>query len=185
MPPRALAMQLNPPWEYADFIERQRQFVTYNTASLIALVACYCVLPWAGAAKPERLPRTLLKALDGHEADFCDQYLGSFRNGCRQKFRSNLLWHHLVLTPAGDNSIVLENRNIGACGSAGCAIYVFLRQPTGAYLQVLGTQGEVGALERIGVLPTLTKGHYDIQKTWADGETKSVYRWNGLRYTEH
>jgi len=90
-----------------------------------------------------------------------------------------------VLTPSGDNAIVLENHNMGACGSAGCTIYVFLRQPNGGYLQVLGTQGNVGSLERISVLPTLTKGYFDLQKTWADGKTKSVFSWDGLRYIEH
>ena len=139
----------------------------------------------AGTARVERLPHALPKALAADEEDYCDQWSGSLRKGCRQKFRSNLLWHHVVITPAGDDAIVLESHNMGECGSAGCTIYVFVGQPNGEYAQGLGTHGDVGALERITILRTLTKGHYDIQKTWADGHTKSRYRWNGARYSVH
>lgn len=74
--------------------------------------------------------------------------------------------------------------NMGSCGSAGCSLYLFAKQSDGRFVQVLGTQGGVGHLEQVKLLSDVTKGHYDIQKIWADGKTKSTYRWNGIRYSE-
>jgi hypothetical protein len=39
-----------------------------------------------------------------------------------------------------------------------------------------------GALGEIKVLKDITKGHYNIQKTWHDGKTQTLYLRDGLRY---
>jgi hypothetical protein len=74
----------------------------------------------------------------------------------------------------------VENRNIGACGSAGCSLSLFLETAKGAFTQVLGQQGDVGD---VNVLKSVTNSYYDLQKIWDDGETTTLYKWNGRRYT--
>jgi hypothetical protein len=95
------------------------------------------------------------------------------------------LWRQLLIAPSGQAAILVESKNMGSCGSAGCSLYLFVRQPDGEFIQVLGMQGDTGALERIKVLKTVTEDHYNIQKTWADGKTHTIYQWNGMRYSAH
>jgi hypothetical protein len=38
-------------------------------------------------------------------------------------------------------------------------------------------------LDEVKVLKTIREGHYDIQKTWADGKTHTIYRWTGGQYS--
>lgn len=77
---------------------------------------------------------------------------------------------------------MVENHNVGACGSIGCSLYLFVRQQDRTFLQVLGTNGETGALADTKVLTDLTKGHFNILKTWRDGKNYTLYQWNGVRY---
>jgi len=77
----------------------------------------------------------------------------------------------------------VENPNLGACGSAGCALALFAQHDKDHYAQILGRQGQVGEPTAIAVLNTVTHGYYDLQKTWADGTTKTMYRWDGRRYS--
>jgi hypothetical protein len=73
--------------------------------------------------------------------------------------------------------------NLGFCGSARCSFYLFLHGQDEKFILVLDKYGETGAIGSIERLKTLTKGHYDLQKTWRDGRTQTIYRWNGMRYT--
>jgi hypothetical protein len=152
-----------------------------NTIGAVAVATCICVSLQGSTATS--LPAGVLQALAAREKDYCDQFLGDYKKGCDQTFRANLSWHELVITPSGQTAILVENHNMGACGSAGCALSLFIQQPDSKFIQVLGTDGEVGTLESVKVLRTVTKGHYNIQKTWHDGKTRSLYVWDGLRYS--
>jgi hypothetical protein len=118
----------------------------------------------------------------GDAKDYCDQWVGSYRSGCRDKFRRNLLWQRITITPSGEEAIVVENHNMGACGSAGCSLSLLTKAPNGTFTQILGTQGNVGTVTQIRVLKSVTSGHYDLQKTWADEKTTTLYRWSMTRY---
>jgi hypothetical protein len=137
----------------------------------------------ADGAKSKKLPPGIFKALAADEREYCDQFLGDFKKGCEQNFRASLLWHQLLIAPSGQAAILVESENVGSCGSAGCSLYLFVQQRGGEFIQVLGMQGDTGTLERIKVLKTVTKDHYNIQKTWADGKTHTIYQWNGMRYS--
>jgi hypothetical protein len=63
-------------------------------------------------------------------------------------------------------------------------VYLFVRRRDGKFIQVLGKQGETCVLRSIKVLSTLTKGHYDVSKTWSDDKTHTIYRWDGTRYVD-
>jgi hypothetical protein len=154
-----------------------------NAIGALVLVACICLSLPANDAKSKALPSGVLKALAGAEADYCDQFLGDFKKGCHETFRANLLWSELKLTPSGQKGILVESMNTGECGSAGCDLFLFVLQPDGKFAQVFGPHGDTGTLERIEVLKSVTKDHYDIQKTWADGKTHTIYQWNGRRYS--
>jgi hypothetical protein len=129
------------------------------------------------------MPPGVLKVLATDEKEYCDRFLGDFRKGCDQNFRANLLWRQFRITPSGQTAILVEIRNMGFCGSAGCSLRLFVQQPDGEFIQVLGTQGDAGTLARIEALRTVTNDHYDIQKTWADGKTRTIFQWNGVRYS--
>jgi hypothetical protein len=128
------------------------------------------------------LPSGVLKAMAGDAKDYCDQWVGSYRKGCRSKFQQNLLWRRLIITPSGLEAILVENHNLGACGSAGCSLSLFTKIGNDKFAQVLGTQGDVGKVTRIRVLNSVTNNRFDLQKTWADQQTTTVYKWNGIRY---
>lgn len=145
------------------------------------LVTCSCIFLQGGSAKSKSLPPGVLKALAADEKDYCDKFLGDFKKGCHQTFRANLLWQELVISPSRQTAILVENRE--SCGSAGCALSLFVQQPDAKFVQVLGTDGQVGTLGSVKVETTVTKDHYDIQKTWHDGKTHTIYRWDGVRYS--
>ena len=137
----------------------------------------------ANIAIAKKLPTGVLKVLTPDENEYCDRFLGDFRKGCRQSFRSHLTWRRLNIRPKGKSAILVEDGT--SCGSAGCALLLFCRQPTGEFVQVLGPYGDVGSLKRITVLGNTTRGYYDIQKTWHDGITHTIYSWDGGRYVAH
>jgi hypothetical protein len=153
-----------------------------DIVGMVALVAYGSLSQQASRAESKRLPPGVIVALAADEKQYCDQFLGDFRKGCRQKFRANLLWRQLVIAPSGQVGILVENNNLGSCGTAGCSLYLFVQQPNATFVQSLNEQGDTGVLERVTVLKTVTNSHYDIQKTWADLKTQTIYRWDGTRY---
>jgi len=153
-----------------------------GTVGSLVLLVCNLFLQ-GNTMKSEDLPSGVLKALASNEKDYCDQFLGNFKKGCRQTFRSNLTGRQLIITPSGRTAILIENRNVGTCGSSGCSIYLFVQESRGDFLQILGDARETGTLESFKVLPSSTKDHYNIQKIWRDGKTKEIYQWDGRRYS--
>ncbi len=136
-----------------------------------------------GNTELKPLPPRVLKALAADEAEYCDEFEDDFKKGCEETFRINLMWRELPVAPRGLPAVLVENRNTGFCGSAGCALSLFIQQLDAQFTQTLGKDGDVGALDRVTVLKTITDGHYNIQKTWADGKTHTIYRWRGSRYS--
>lgn len=132
-------------------------------------------------AKP--LSSGVLKALAADEAEYCDEFEDDFKKGCEETFQSNLIWRELPVAPRGLPAILVENRNTAFCGSAGCTLRLFIQRPDAQFVQILGEDGEVGDLDSVTGLKTITDGHYNIQKTWADGKTHTIYRWRGSRYS--
>jgi hypothetical protein len=127
------------------------------------------------------LPEGVLKALAADEKEYCDRFLGGYKTGCHDTFRANLEWAEEKITPGAQVAILVENKT--SCGIAGCWLGLFVQRADGKFSQVLGTDGEVGVLKNVAVLKELTNGHFDIEKTWKDEETKTIYRWNGARYS--
>jgi hypothetical protein len=149
--------------------------------SLYAILLGVCTslpLPPSGE-QLKNLPTGVLTALHTDEEEYCRQFL---KKDCHRIFRANLPWRELVISPTDQTAILVENHNMGFCGSLGCSLYLFLSQKDGKYIQVLGTQGETGALSSIKLLETVTNGHRDLQKTWRDDEMQTIYKWNGMRY---
>jgi len=160
-----------------------RGLLLASLGTFALLVVCGCIGLYGQPTESKSLPAGVYKALAADESAYCAQFLGDFKKGCRQNFRAALTWREIQVSPA-QNAILIELRNImGACGSAGCTVYVFVQRANGTFVQVLGKQGDVGELGRITVLRTTTKDHYDIQKTWRDGKTHTIYEWDGLRYS--
>jgi len=155
-----------------------------NTVGVVAVVACLCTSLQGHDEKSKSLPSGVLSALAGDENAYCEQFLGDYKKGCHQTFRANLLWLELKIAPTEQAAILVENHNIGACGSAACTLYLFVQQPNAKFVQVLRTNGDTGALGDIKVLNEVTNGHYNIQKTWRDGKTQTLYLWDGLRYKD-
>jgi len=154
-----------------------------NAAELARAKASPVVTRSLGNTETNPLPTGVLKALAGDEAEYCDQFEDGFDKGCGETFQANLMWSELRITPQGQPAILIENRNTSFCGSAGCALKLFIEQPDNRFAQILERDGEVGTLDRISVLKTTANGHYNIQKIWADGKTHTIYRWNGSRYS--
>ncbi len=153
-----------------------------NKASVVALVTCICMSVQESTAKSSKgLPPGIIKALAKDEQEYCDQF--EVKKSCHQKFRANLVWRELFITPSGQSAFLVESYNMGFCGSAGCSLYLFVRQSDANFVQVLGNSGGVGTLGHVKVLKSLTEGHYDIKKTWRDGKTTTIYRWDGARYS--
>ena len=136
-----------------------------------------------GNTEEKPLPAGVLKALLADEAEYCDGFEDDFKKGCEETFRTNLMWRELPVAPRGLPAILVENRNAGFCGSAGCALGLFIQRPDTQFDQTLEKDGEVGNLDRVTVLKTTTESHYNLQKTWADGKTHTIYRWRGSRYS--
>ena len=161
--------------------------ISMKHAAQAVLVVCLLYIATLGQQlrKPTsgKLPNNILKAMAEDESDYCDQWLDEYREGCSERFRRNLLWRTLVITPSGKTAILVENHNMGACGTAGCTLYLFALQSRNKFSQILEPDGDVGNLQKsIKVLKTVTNGYYDLQKTWADGKTTERYKWKGTRY---
>jgi hypothetical protein len=137
----------------------------------------------ADHAPSEGMPQGVVNALAADEKKYCDQFLEDFKKDCGRKFRANLSWRELLITPLGKTAILVESKNMGFCGSAGCSLYLFVQQSNGKFVQILGPHGEVGALANVKTLKTVTKGHFDLQKTWHDAKTRTTYQWNGSWYS--
>jgi len=148
---------------------------------VIGIPLLICVPPQTSPIKA--LPNGVLSKLTVLEREYCeDQFGDKFKKGCDRKFAANLKWQEVAITPTGESAILVENQNLGFCGSAGCALYLFVQKADTSYVQVLGTQGDIGTLKRFKVLEEITKEHFNVQVTWSDGKTHSIYRWNGSRY---
>jgi hypothetical protein len=134
-------------------------------------------------AKP--LPGGVLEGLAREAKGYCeDQFVAGFRKGCETKFAAHLRWRELSITPSGETAVLVENDNLGFCGTAGCALYLLVRQKNTKFTQVLSSNGGLGTLDRVSVMRKITKGHYNIQVTWSDRKTRSVYQWDGSQYSE-
>jgi hypothetical protein len=166
-----------------EILRRMQSQGKLSDAELTRAVALPIVTRALGNTEANPVPTGALKALAADEKEYCDEFEGDFKKGCAESFRTNLIWRDLPVTPQGRVAILVENRNISFCGSAGCALRLFIAQADGQFVQTLGTEGEVGAIDRLAILKTVTNGFYDIQKTWADRKTSTTYRWNGSRYS--
>lgn len=130
-------------------------------------------------------PEGVLKGLAPEAKEYCeDQFVEGSREGCETKFAAHLRWRELSITPSGQTAVLVENDNLGFCGSGGCALYLFVQQKGTKFTQVLGSNGGLGTLDRVSVMKKITKGHYDIQVTWSDRKTRSIYQWDGSQYSE-
>jgi hypothetical protein len=152
-----------------------------TVATALALLAA-SGLQNAQKSESKQLPPGVLKALAPQAKAYCDQFRGSFKQSCHQTFQTNLRSRQLVITPSGDSATLVEDDNMGDCGSAGCGLFLFLSYKKSHFVQILGAQGDVGTLGEVTILKTATRGHYDIQKAWKSTPGVTVYRWNGLRY---
>ena len=131
------------------------------------------------------LPEGVLKGLAHEAKEYCeDQFVEGFRKGCETKFAAHLRWRELSMTPSGETAVLVENDNLGFCGSSGCALYLLVQQKDTKFTQVLASHGGMGTLERVTVLKETTRGHYDIQVMWSDRKNRSVYHWDGSQYSE-
>ncbi|MCU1243897.1 MAG: Penicillin-binding protein [Candidatus Acidoferrum typicum] len=151
-----------------------------NATEFAAAVATPISTRSLGNTEVNPLPPGVLEALVADETEYCDRFEDHFNKSCKEEFRINLMWRELPVAPRGLPAILVENRNAGFCGSAGCALDLFIQQQDGHYAQALE---EVGNVDRITALKTVTDGYYNIQKTWADGKTHTIYRWKGSRYS--
>jgi transglycosylase-like protein len=154
-----------------------------SSAEFASALAAPLITLSLGNSEVNPLPPGVLNALAADEADYCDKFEDEFKKGCEKTFRANLIWRKLQVAPQGLLAILVENRNTSFCGSAGCTLRLFIQRPDAQFAQTLGEDGEVGDLDSLTVLKTITDGHYNIQKTWADGKTRTIYRWKGSRYS--
>ena len=118
----------------------------------------------------------------GEEKDSCCHACGTDKSICREKFRQNLVWRTLSITPSGETATLVESGNIGDCGSAECSLLLFVAAPKNAFVQVLGKSGDTGDVAQFKISEVLTNGHYDLQQTWTNGLTVTLYKWDGKRY---
>jgi hypothetical protein len=160
-------------YSHADRFERDRP--TFD-----AVVKSWKYIPEGPGGR--NLPEGVLQRLAGDAKEYCeDQFAEGSRLGCRRKFIASLRWRELSITRSGETAILVENDNTGYCGSGGCPLYLFVQQTDRKFTQVLDG---LGTLERVTVLKKTTKGHFDIQVTWSDSETHSIYQWDGSQYSE-
>lgn len=154
-----------------------------SATELARAVAAPVVTRSLGNTEAKPLPSGVVKALASDATIYCDEFDDSFKKGCEESFLVNLMWRELSVTPKGLPAALVENRNMGFCGSAGCSLSLFIQRPDSQFIQALGTDGDVGNLDELKLLKTTTGGYYDIQKTWADGKTHTIYRWSGSEYS--
>jgi len=148
------------------------------STDLLCLAVFACSLLSSAGAQSNTLAPGILKALRSDELQCCKQASGGFEESCHRTFVANLRWRELRVAPE-KTGIVVENRNQGFCGSAGCALHLLIQRSDGSFAEVLD---EVGALGSLRSLKSITKGYYDLQKTSADHRTKTIYRWDGSGY---
>jgi hypothetical protein len=129
------------------------------------------------------VPGEQIADLSPGETRFGGAHCCKYCIGDWKKFATHLRRRDLTIVPSGQTAILVENSNIGFCGQAGCALYLFVQTENSTFAQVLGSEGGLGTLERVSVLENVTKGHYDISVTWKDGKTRSVYQWDGSQYS--
>jgi hypothetical protein len=149
-------------------------------AGRVFMLMLACSLMWTQQEPLKSLPAGVLNAMHEDEAQRCKQVSGRFEKNCHHNFISHLRWRELRLTPLGKTGILVENTNQGFCGSAGCAVSLFIQEKHTSFIEVLD---EIGTLGSVKVLKTITKGHYDLEKTWSDQKTRIVYRWEGSLYS--
>jgi len=166
-----------------EILKRMAAEGKLSATELAQALAVPVVTRSLGNTEVKPLPSGIMKALAADMAIYCDEFDDSFKKGCEETFLVNLMWRELSVSPKGLPAVLLENRNIGFCGSAGCSLSLFLQQPDAQFVQTFGNGGEVGNLDEIKVLKTITNEHYDIQKTWANGKTHTIYRWTGSEYS--
>jgi hypothetical protein len=154
-----------------------------NSLAALCLAVVLAVAQRPPVLASEGLPPGVLKALAREEKSYCDQWLGKYKKGSQEKFRQNLRWRRLLIAPSGQMAILVENRNMGNCGSAGCSLLLFIAASKNRFVQALGKDGDVGDVARFKVKETVTNRHYDLQKTWADGQTRTLFKWDGVRYS--
>jgi hypothetical protein len=179
------------PFRYPDkALQRRNQILEamaargkLNATEVAAAIAAPIGTHSLGNTEEKPLPPVILEALGADEATYCDEFEGEFKKGCEETFQVNLMWRELRVVPRKRPAILVENRNTSFCGSAGRALSLFIQRSDAQFTQTLGKDGDVGDLSRITVLKTVTDGHYNIQKTWADGKTHTIYRWRGSRYS--
>lgn len=160
-------------YSHADRFERDKPIFD-------AVVKSWKYIPEGPGGR--NLPEGVLKRLAGEAKEYCEeQFAEGSRQGCRKKFIAGLRWHELPIAPSAETAILVENDNTGYCGSGGCPLYLFVQRTDKKFTQVLDG---LGTLERVTVLEKTTKGHFDIQVTWSDSETHSIYRWDGSQYSE-
>ncbi|HEY6972655.1 MAG TPA: hypothetical protein VJA94_25830 [Candidatus Angelobacter sp.] len=152
----------------------------FHRLAAALLITCAWPLLWSADVRVQRLPAGILNALSEDEAQSCRQVSGKFEKSCHRNFLSHLRWRELLLTPSGTAGVLVENRNQGFCGSAGCALYLFVAKPDRSFVVALD---EIGTVQSVKVLKTITRGHYDLKKTWSDGKTIVIYRWDGSLYS--
>ena len=152
----------------------------FASVGLLAFVVLNCHLQQIYKVTTRNLPEGVFKRLAGDEKEYCERFLGDDRKGCHETFRANLRWREMQITPSGDVGILVENAT--TCGTAGCALKLFVERSDGRFVQILATLGDVGSLGRTKVLKATTKGYFDLQLTLSDGETHTVYRWHGSNY---
>src|SRR5208337_2405014 len=142
------------PFKYPDrAIQRRNEILRkmqsqgkLSDAELTHALALPIVTRALGNTEANPLPSGVLKALAADEEEYCDEFEGDFKKGCVESFRTNLMWRELPVTPQGRVAILVENRNTSFCGSAGCALRLFVAEAEGQFVQTLGTDGEVGAI---------------------------------------
>jgi len=172
------------------FGQRQRGLVGGSASLIVCSVhllfsivfsAFDCALAQTNPVASGNLPQGVLKApqLANEEKEYCDSVRN--KSGCHDAFRAKISWRELRITPSGTVAILTEITNEESCGSSGCSLYLFLKRPDGNFVQILG-DGDIGSLNQVSVLKSITNGYYDLQKTESDGKTRDNYRWKGSRY---
>ena len=150
---------------------------------LLVAIFLLLTLSWADFAQNSEVevPSGVLQALAGSQREHCASLAN--RKGCAEDFKAHLAALEVRLSPTGKIGILVENRNVGFCGSAGCDLWLFIAVGGGStFKQVWGKDGEVGSIKQVKALESVTNGFYDLRKVWADGKTHTDYQWTGTQY---
>jgi hypothetical protein len=76
-------------------------------------IAAPLVTRSVGNTEAKPLVAGVLRALAADEADYCEEFEGDFKKGCRQTFQANLRWSELPIAPREPPAILVEIFNIG------------------------------------------------------------------------